>query len=177
VAPARATDRSARPDAPDPEHVRQLGLEVIRLNRSGHSMRAALLAGGAEGVESAAYALLVPLVKDGPQRTSDLAAAACVDPSTVSRQVAELVGHGLVERQADPGDGRATLLVATEEGHLAFTALQRRREQAFELLVGDWPAADVEALTTLLHRLNESFVARRDQVLGVSAGAATGEGR
>ena len=40
----------------------------------------------------------------------------CADPSTVSRQVASLVKAGLVERQADPDDGRASILVPTELG-------------------------------------------------------------
>ena len=68
-----------------------------------------------DGVEWAAYGLLFQLVNDGPRRSSALAETACVDPSTVSRQVAQLVKAGLVERQSDPEDGRASLLVATEQ--------------------------------------------------------------
>ncbi|MFC7655700.1 MarR family winged helix-turn-helix transcriptional regulator [Pseudonocardia benzenivorans] len=69
-----------------------------------------------DGVERATYVLLVHLVKDGPYRSRALADAVHSDPSTVSRQVAHLVRLGLVERVTDPDDGRAVLLVATDEG-------------------------------------------------------------
>jgi DNA-binding MarR family transcriptional regulator len=54
-------------------------------------------------------------------RSSDLAARAGLDPSTVSRAVAGLVTQGLVTREADPHDGRATLLVVTPAGHAALS--------------------------------------------------------
>ena len=93
-----------------------------------------------DGVEWAAYGLLFQLVNDGPQRSSALAETACVDPSTVSRQVAQLVKAGLVERQSDPEDGRASLLVATERGRA------RLRRQAGA------PAADVRRVARGLVR-------------------------
>ena len=60
--------------------------------------------------------LLVKLAQHGPSRASDLAELVCADPSTVSRQVASLVKCGLLERRADPDDGRASILVPTELG-------------------------------------------------------------
>src|SRR4051812_19671945 len=66
--------------------------------------------------EVASLFLLVRLVKGGPKRAKELADQMCADQSTVSRQVAGLVKSGLVERQADPYDGRASILVPTASG-------------------------------------------------------------
>ena len=156
----------------DPESVRALSEQVIRLQRAFGSMRqqlAATRSTSGDGVEWAAYGLLFQLVNDGPRRSSALAEAACVDPSTVSRQVAQLVKAGLVERQSDPEDGRASLLVATEQGRAAYAAKQEHR------------AADVRrtsstagrrrtstTLAALLARFNDSFAEQRDALPGLA---------
>lgn len=118
-------------------------------------MRAQMTARGQDAVEWAAYGLLFHLAHDGPRRSSALAEYACVDPSTVSRQVGQLVTAGLVERQADPEDGRATLLAATPAGHEVYAAKLERRRELFARLVHDWSAEDVGTLADLLQRLND----------------------
>jgi DNA-binding MarR family transcriptional regulator len=141
-----------------------LGEQVLRLHRAFNGMRQQLVGKSptsGDGVEWAAYGLLFQLVGTGPQRSSTLAETACVDPSTVSRQVAQLVKAGLVERQSDPEDGRASLLVATEAGRAVYRAKQEHREQMFARVLDGWSTADVEALTSLLTRLNDSFTEQR----------------
>ena len=147
-----------------PGTVASLSEQVLRLHRAFNTMRQQLTANNAssgEGVEWAAYGLLFQLVNDGPRRSSALAEIACVDPSTVSRQVAQLVKAGLVERQSDPEDGRASLLVATERGRQAYAAKQEHRQRMFAHVLEGWPADDVDALTALLARFNDSFVEQR----------------
>ena len=147
-----------------PGTVASLSEQVLRLHRAFNTMRQQLTANNAtsgEGVEWAAYGLLFQLVNDGPRRSSALADAACVDPSTVSRQVAQLVKAGLVTRQSDPEDGRASLLVATERGRAAYTAKQEHRQRMFAHLLESWSEADAVALTDLLSRFNDSFVEQR----------------
>ena len=145
--------------------------QVLRLTRTAGAMKSQLAArhaggeDGTHGIEWAAYALLFQLVSDGPKRSSALAEAVCVDPSTVSRQVAELVKAGLVERVPDPADGRASLLVATERGHVVHAARRARRVATFGRIVADWPADDVATLTDLLARFNDSFLALRATLL------------
>jgi DNA-binding MarR family transcriptional regulator len=144
--------------------VAALSEQVMRLHRAFNTMRQQLTATNAtsgEGVEWAAYGLLFQLVTDGPRRGSALAEAACVDPSTVSRQVAQLVKAGLVARQSDPEDGRASLLVATERGRAAYSQKREHRLRMFAHLLESWPEADVVALTDLLSRFNDSFVEQR----------------
>jgi DNA-binding MarR family transcriptional regulator len=160
-------DREATVD----DGVEALSDQVLRLTRTAGALRSQLAArhtggeDGTHGIEWAAYALLFQLVTEGPKRSSTLAEAVCVDPSTVSRQVAELVKAGLVERVPDPADGRASLLVATERGRDVYAARKARRVATFGRIVSDWPDDDVAALTDLLVRFNDSFVARRAALL------------
>jgi DNA-binding MarR family transcriptional regulator len=148
----------------DQATVAALSEQVLRLHRGFNTMRQQLTANNAtsgDGVEWAAYGLLFQLVNDGPRRSSALAEAACVDPSTVSRQVTQLVKAGLLTRQSDPEDGRASLLVATERGRAAYTQKREHRLRLFAHLLESWPEADVVALTDLLSRFNDSFVEQR----------------
>jgi DNA-binding MarR family transcriptional regulator len=154
-----------------PDSVGALGEQVIRLQRAFAAMRHQLVANrstSGDGVEWAAYGLLFQLVNDGPRRSSALAEAACVDPSTVSRQVAQLVKAGLAERQSDPEDGRASLLVATERGRLAYAAKQEHRQRMFTHVLEGWSADDVDALTALLTRFNDSLVEQRTSLVNLT---------
>ncbi len=147
-----------------PDSVGALSEQVLRIQRAFAAIRQQLTASGStsgDGVEWAAYGLLFQLVKDGPQRSSALAETACVDPSTISRQVAQLVKAGLVERQSDPGDGRAALLVSTDRGRAAYAAKQEHRQRMFTRVLEGWSADDVDARTALLTRFNDSFVEQR----------------
>ncbi len=104
-------------------------------------------AGNAEGID---VGMLLRLGKEGPMRASDLAEQLCADPSTVSRQVAGLVKAGLIERQADPHDGRASILVVTASGQARLAALMELRGQLFAPLISHWSAADRRTFFTLL---------------------------
>lgn len=152
--------------------VAALGEQLVQLQRSFHALRQQQTAGratSAQGVEWAAYGLLFHLVARGPQRSSALAEAACVDPSTVSRQVAQLVKAELVERQSDPDDGRASILVATDRGRVAYQVKLEHRERLFAEVLDGWTDADVATLTELLTRLNESFAHYRATPIDASS--------
>jgi DNA-binding MarR family transcriptional regulator len=104
------------------------------------------------GVDRSAIVLLKTLAMHGPRRSSELATAVHSDPSTVSRQVAGLVRDGLVERQADPEDGRASVLVPTERG-LELLAEQRRRlGLALAQVVRNWEPGELTRFLELLER-------------------------
>jgi DNA-binding MarR family transcriptional regulator len=150
-----------------------LSEQMLRLTRASHAMRTQLAATRRDGIDWAAYALLFQLVKDGPQRSSVLAEAACVDPSTVSRQVGDLVRAGLVERVPDPDDGRASLLEATPRGHAVYAARQQSRLRAFGRILDGWDPDDVATLTTLLARFNDSFAAVRHVLLDEATATTT----
>jgi DNA-binding MarR family transcriptional regulator len=134
-----------------------VGTQLGRLMRLVERAQAQYHAEHPDAVERATYHLLVHLVNDGPRRSGTLADAVHSDPSTISRQVAHLVRLGLVERTADPEDGRATLLAATAEGRRVFAENRRMRNAKIAGLMADWPAADREALRELLTRFADAF--------------------
>jgi DNA-binding MarR family transcriptional regulator len=68
--------------------------------------------------------------------------------------VATLVHLGLVERTADPADGRAQVLTPSREGSERLARIRNVRRARWEADLADWPASDVAALGDLLARLN-----------------------
>lgn len=68
------------------------------------------------------------LDREGPQCTSALATAERVRPQSMGQTVAELEEGGLVERRADPEDGRRTLIELTEAGRVELQEVRGRRE-------------------------------------------------
>ncbi|MFG1921229.1 MarR family winged helix-turn-helix transcriptional regulator [Cryptosporangium sp. NPDC048952] len=142
------------PATPD-DTVTELGRQLARFGRAMVRHKAHQAASVGEAA-SAAYGLLFPLA-ERPQRAGALAEAVHADPSTVSRQIAQLVDRGLVERQPDPADGRACVLVPTESGHETMAALRRRRDEHLAAVLQHWPAEDVHELVDLLSRFITDF--------------------
>ena len=141
----------------------EVGSHLVRLVRLIERVQVQYLAAHPDAVDRATYLLLVHLVKDGPSRASVLAEAVHSDPSTVSRQVAHLVRLGLVERIADPVDGRATLLVATDEGRRVFDENKRLRNARIAELMADWPADDRQTFVRLLTRFTDAFESHKQR--------------
>jgi DNA-binding MarR family transcriptional regulator len=143
-------------DSADPARV-ELGHEFVRYHRAVHILRTQLAEVLPTGLDPAAAQLLAWLVKQGPSRQGQLAEETFLDPSTVSRRVSQLVQNGLVERRADPIDGRAVQLVPTGLGHTFFTTIRRRREEIMHEVLADWTREDVTALSALLRKFNDDF--------------------
>ncbi|GAB3443007.1 MarR family winged helix-turn-helix transcriptional regulator [Actinophytocola sediminis] len=113
------------------------------------------------GVDRSTIILLKTMVAVGPSRSSELATAIHSDPSTVSRQIAGLVRDGLVERRADPDDGRASVLAPTPAGIQLLEQQRRRLGLALAGVVKQWEPEDVSQFLTLLER----FVADHEHAL------------
>ena len=135
----------------------EIGGQLVRLVRLIERVQAQYQAEHPDAVDRATYLLLVHLAKDGAQRAGALAEAVHSDPSTVSRQVAHLVQLGLVERVADPADGRATLLVATDEGRRVFDENRQLRNRRIAGLIADWPDDERQTFARLLTRFTDAF--------------------
>ena len=148
--------RELDPHAAFVELEREIGL-LLRRSRAISSRLAGQLHPDLDG---AAFGLLALLQDAGPLRASDLVARLGLDKSTVSRQVASLVGLGLVDRSADPDDGRAQVLTPSAEGAARLAQIRDARRERWEADLGHWPAEDVATLAELLHRLNRIGDAR-----------------
>lgn len=97
--------------------------------------------------------LLGAIIDGGPVRVTDLAAWQGVDKSTVTPQVQRLAAAGLVDRSPDPADGRATLLLATDEGRALQTDIGRGGARVIDELTAGWPEEDRRELGRLLDKL------------------------
>jgi DNA-binding MarR family transcriptional regulator len=133
----------------DIEAGRRLATAMFALHKQqaalGHKMSKA-------GIDRSTIMLLKTLVMLGPSRSSAVATAVHSDPSTVSRQIAALVRDGLVERKADPEDGRASVLVPTEAGLAVLEEQRRRMGLALARIVQQWAPEDLDTFVELLER-------------------------
>jgi len=144
-------------------HADELGRQLVRLLRLLTRAKAQVAKQEVDGIERAAYAILGCLICEGPQRTSKLAESLYSEISTISRQSSALVQHGLVERQADPEDGRACLLAATSEGRRVFERNRAQRNRWLATALADWPEADRAGLSVLFERFNTAIESHTPQ--------------
>jgi DNA-binding MarR family transcriptional regulator len=75
-----------------------------------------------------AQAATLETLADGPMRLGDLGRRLGIQPSTLTRNLARLEDRGLVAREQDPADARATRAVLTAAGRKAAGAVARRTE-------------------------------------------------
>jgi DNA-binding MarR family transcriptional regulator len=141
----------------------RLEREIGLLLRRARAISTRLAAELHPDLDGAAYGLLALLQDAGPLRASDLVTRLGLDKSTVSRQVATLVELGLVDRTADPVDGRAQVLTPSAEGSARLERIRAARRARWEADMSDWPADDVARLADLLGRLNRLGEAREAQ--------------
>src|SRR5476651_1394383 len=78
-----------------------------------------------------------------------------------------LVSHGLLEKVADPLDGRASMVSLSEEGKDLVERLKAGRGEWFRQMLHDWEPADAEAFNDQLSRFATSFEASRDQIRSI----------
>jgi DNA-binding MarR family transcriptional regulator len=147
---------ASQPDDAFARLEREVGL-LLRRSRAVSARLAGVLH---KDLDGAAYGLLALLQDAGPLRASDLVSRLALDKSTVSRQVATLVDLGLVQRTADPADGRAQVLTPSPEGTARLARIRAVRRARWEADLADWPTADVATLGHLLARLNSIGEAR-----------------
>jgi DNA-binding MarR family transcriptional regulator len=119
------------------------------------------------GVEPASYPILFNLVGE-PRRVSLLAECVHSDVSTVSRQVTMLAAHGLLDKVADPLDGRAFMVSLSAEGKDLVERLKAGRGEWFRQMLRDWEPADADAFNDQLNRFATSFEAAKDQIRSIS---------
>ena len=116
------------------ELARRLSVAIGRVNRqirpTGEGLSVGLVS-----------ALLTVMAHDGI-RAGDLARIEKVAPPSMTRVVADLEARGLVEREADPADGRASLIRITPLGIKAIEVA--RDSRADQLLALVEAAEDVE---------------------------------
>ena len=108
------------------------------------------------GLTLVAYTLLAQIDVTPGARAADLAARFCLDKSTLSRQLDQLIVAGLLRRDGEQPGRRGQVLALTPAGqkHLA-AAAQAVRCRLAELLA-DWDDHDIAVFARLVDRFNQS---------------------
>jgi DNA-binding MarR family transcriptional regulator len=104
---------------------------------------------GSAGLKTTQYSLLAHVVRLGPVRPGDLAAAMEMDASTLTRNLQPLVGNGWIEVGPGP-DGRSRLVAVTAAGRAKQAEAQRAWKKAQLALNARLGEARVAALHALL---------------------------
>jgi DNA-binding MarR family transcriptional regulator len=137
--------------------VTEVADNFVALMRSFARAKARFMAAAEHDVEWSAQIILRHLANEGPMRASALAECLQSDPSTVSRQVAALVKDGLIERQADPEDGRASILALTPNADVVIAKHEQLRIQHFAGMLSEWNDRDLGRFADLLRRFTHDF--------------------
>jgi DNA-binding MarR family transcriptional regulator len=148
---------AAAADGDRPETVASVADSFRALQRTVRRSKARLLAAAGDDVESATQVLLHAVAAEGPMRASALAASVHADLSTVSRQVAVLVGRGLLERQADQCDGRASLLAVTGAGRAAVAEHEQGRQVFFDTVLAGWETEEMHQFARQMERFTAAY--------------------
>jgi DNA-binding MarR family transcriptional regulator len=128
--------------------------ELCTLLRRARAMSAEMGRQVHPDLDPEAYGLLVGIHDHARVRGSDLAGYYGLSKATVSRQLKVLGELGLVEREPDPGDGRAHVLVLTAEGRQRLESTRTARREAWHAMLRVWPVDDVRLLADMLGRFN-----------------------
>src|SRR6476646_10065066 len=162
VTPTETAEHDAVDAAPSLDESADIAAAVIEMVKQFSGIKSRVTS-GPESDHSPMF-LLYKLARYGPSRASDLAELVCADPSTVSRQVASLVKGGLLQRRADPDDGRASILVPTELGRQRVKEYGRRRAVTMKPVIADWSAEDRHDLLRLIRKYTAGIETHRDEI-------------
>lgn len=105
------------------------------------------------GLKARSYSVLALSAGDARPSQRDLAAYLRLDPSQVVALVDDLQSRGLVERQPDPADRRANVVVATDAGRKLFAQAAEGARTAELGIHAGLSEAERDQLTALLRRL------------------------
>ena len=149
--PSTPPDTGADPRAGDP--VDAVGRSLIAVVRGLKGMHADVMAELGVRLELPALGLLGTAEEHAGQRLSRLAEVLRLDLSVVSRQVAQLEREGLLRRERDPLDHRASLVHPTPAGTALLQRVRDARAARLRTLLADWSDEDLDALARGMARL------------------------
>lgn len=131
----------------------EVGVLVRRIRRVIHERARAVH----EDLQPSAYLLLAWLAEEGPVRASAVAESLGIDKGAISRQLHHLVDLGLVTREPDPADGRATLVTASDDAVRRMADVAAHRRKWMDEQLGDWSAAELGDFVDTLARYNDAL--------------------
>ncbi|WP_417561776.1 MarR family winged helix-turn-helix transcriptional regulator [Microbacterium sp.] len=145
----------AAADAADLEETRRLAVRSLEgaFSQLFTQMRRAY-AQAAEvvspGMMPGTFKMFTVIERMGSASVSGLAERLDVDKSMISRSVSELEGLGLVERTADPDDGRIRLISITALGRERLESVRYPYLDRLGDVLSEWPLEQIDRLSVLL---------------------------
>jgi DNA-binding MarR family transcriptional regulator len=112
-------------------------------------------AGSAAGLTPTRISVLLTIVRQGPIRLAALAQAESLNPTMLSRVMADLGDAGLVARISDDGDRRAAWAEATGKGRKLAERMRRERTDAVNEAMEALAPADRRLLEKALPALEQ----------------------
>ncbi|MCH9817175.1 MAG: MarR family transcriptional regulator [Actinomycetia bacterium] len=103
--------------------VPELRIGVTRLSRRLRSERP-----DDDSLTPSQLAVLGTLVRNGPMRPGELAAAERVRPPSMTRILAHLMDEGMIEKTQDPQDGRQVLIELTSAAAERIQSMRQRKD-------------------------------------------------
>jgi DNA-binding MarR family transcriptional regulator len=106
--------------------------DAVRLATAVSRLRSRIRAesgASSTGIPISQLAVLGRVIDEGPTTAAALAAGEHVTQQAIAQSLATLKERGLVDRQADPGDGRKSLVTATAAGRELRAAIASSREE------------------------------------------------
>jgi DNA-binding MarR family transcriptional regulator len=128
----------------------------LTVNRKVHTKQTAAV--GVD-VTRAGYAVLRTVDELGEATMGEIARQCSMDPAAAGRQVKALEDDGLVERNADDGDARVTVVRLTTAGRDVYRRIVAVRTAHMTEVLATWPATDRAALARLVDRLVDDLKA------------------
>ncbi len=148
------TEGTAAPVLGEDEAFTALEQELCVILRRARAMSTEMSREVHPDLDTEAYGLLMGIHDFSRARASELALHFGLGKATVSRQLTELAELGLIEREPDPADGRAHVLVLTVEGRARLERTRAARRERWHAMLGAWPVDDVWLLARMLSRFN-----------------------
>ena len=108
--------------------------------------------------------MLLNVVREGPLRLSELAQSEGINPTMLSRVIADLVDAGLLERSSDQGDRRTAWVSATAAGRRLSERMRRERTGAVNAALAGLSETErrrIEKALPALEALAEQLKGRR----------------
>lgn len=115
------------------------------------------------GMTPTGLSVLATVVRRGPLRISRLAEAEGLNPTMLSRVIADLADAGLLRRVPDPDDGRAALVEATAAGRRLHARIRDERDDALSVILAELEDEQRAALEPALEVLEQVAERLRDR--------------
>jgi DNA-binding MarR family transcriptional regulator len=108
----------------------------------------------------ATAAVLGRIVDESPIGLTELRVRTRLQSAALSHHIRTLAEMGYIERRGDPKDGRAAVVLETEEGRVACRRFRAVKEELIGAQLVDWSAEELNRLSALMERLDADLRSR-----------------